>query len=537
MQEASLKRQGYDPQQIHELERELVRNSLNFFVNRVFFTLEGYRKFQPNWHIECICEHLQAVVRGDINRLNINIPPRYMKSVIGSIAFPMWTLGNDPSKKVICLSYSAELAGKFHNKSRTIARADWYQKYFPDCKVVGKSSTFKTNDVIGSESQKRLDLTKGGSRYCTSIGGTLTGEGADFIVIDDSLDPQKAASDTERKATNNWITDTVFSRLDNAENGGIVNIQQRLHTEDTTGMLLDKGFENLVIPIEADKTYHYLLKKGRKHVYKHTYNEGEILQEARHGKSKIEELKRDLGSYAFAGQYMQQPVPIGGGMFKRDWIQFYDVNDMEDFSYRNMNIYILVDPATSKKKNSDFTAIMVVGLANDQNYYVLDMKRERWNPTERINGLWELHKYWSKKGGKPAKVGYEKYGMMTDTFFIDEKKKFENYRFPLVELGGNVQKEERVSRLIPIFETERMYFPKTHITYREGKQVDLVKEFIEDEYAVFPVGKHDDMIDALARIMDEKLFASFPKLNNIDYNPTERTKKRGFFRKSNFMTW
>jgi predicted phage terminase large subunit-like protein len=181
-----------------------------------------------------------------------------------------------------------------------------------------------------------------------------------------------------------------------------------------------------------------------------------------------------------------------------------------------MNVCILVDPAggeelnKKKRKLSDWTAMMVVGLAPDNNYYLLDVIRDRMNPTDRINMLFVLHRKWNALCGKPPKVGYEKYGMMTDTHYITQKKKDDAYNFQLIELGGSMGKEERIRRLIPDMQNGRWYFPAGLIYVDvEGRKFDLVQEMYNSEMATFPRARHDDMLDALSRLYDMDM--AFPR--------------------------
>ena len=162
------------------------------------------------------------------------------------------------------------------------------------------------------------------------------------------------------------------------------------------------------------------------------------------------------------------------------------------------NKYILVDPASEKKKTSDYTAIYVLLLGHDNNIYILDMIRDKLNLTERAEALFRLH-----KEHRPLDVAYEKYGMQADIEHIKDKQERENYRFHVTEVGGAMPKNDRIRRLIPLFEAKRVYLPMTlHKTAHNGEVRDLVQDFIEQEYAAFPVGKHDDMIDCLARLID-----------------------------------
>src|SRR5574343_436971 len=183
------------------------------------------------------------------------------------------------------------------------------------------------------------------------------------------------------------------------------------------------------------------------------------------------------------------------------------------------SIYILCDAAggeemnRKKKKTSDWTAFVVVELAHDNNYYLLDIVRDRLNPTERVEMLFTLHRKWNSISGKAPKVGYEKYGIMTETHYIKVRQSEEDYRFPIVELGGQMMKEERIRRIIPDMQRGRWYFPHELIYIDgEGRRFDLIKELLEGEFATFPRARFDDMSDALARIKDSELGAVFPQI-------------------------
>lgn len=166
-----------------------------------------------------------------------------------------------------------------------------------------------------------------------------------------------------------------------------------------------------------------------------------------------------------------------------------------------------MDAASGKKKGNDYTAAWVLGLGADQNYYVLDIIRDRLNLTQRAALVMDLHRKW-----KPKQVRYEKYGMMADIEHIQFVQGQENYRFDIVEVGGQVPKPDRIKRLIPLFEQGRIYLPRSlHRTNYEGKTEDMVDVFIQQEFKAFPVAIHDDMLDSLARIAEPDLDLAWPK--------------------------
>ena len=192
----------------------------------------------------------------------------------------------------------------------------------------------------------------------------------------------------------------------------------------------------------------------------------------------------------------------------REWLMFYK-GKLSSSAY---NCYIMIDPASSKKKSSDYTCMCVVGLGQDRNMYVLDIVRDKLNLREREDALFQLHaKY------KPKYVLYERYGMQLDAEYMKKAMDERNYRFFITEIGGSLSKEDRIRRLIPYFYEQRIYLPEKLVkTNYEGIVVDLIEEFIEEEYLAFPISLHDDMLDALSRLLDATL--EWPGGNNVDYH-------------------
>jgi predicted phage terminase large subunit-like protein len=218
----------------------------------------------------------------------------------------------------------------------------------------------------------------------------------------------------------------------------------------------------------------------------------------------LAEKRRAMGPYVFGSQMLQNPLADAVQGFREEWLRFY--GEGAPGNWREMNRYLLVDPASEKKPGSDYTVIWVLGLAPDHNYYLLDGIRDRLNLTERGERLLALHKKW-----RPISVGYEKYGQQADIEHILYVQNQRNYRFPIMPLGGAMPKNDRIRRLIPLFEQARVWLPhKLRFIDYERRERDMVHEFIRQEYLHFPVAGHDDMLDALARIADPDLGAVFP---------------------------
>ena len=217
---------------------------------------------------------------------------------------------------------------------------------------------------------------------------------------------------------------------------------------------------------------------------------------------ELAEKRRDMGPYTFACQLLLNPVADRVQGFQQDWLRFYDIPPKT----AGWNIYLLVDPASEKKVRSDYTVMAVIGLAPDNNYYLLDMVRDRLNLTERANALFDLVNRWH-----PIRTGYEHYGLQADVEFVTLEMERRNWRFPIIKLGGQMPKNDRIRRTIPLFEQGRFWLPRRLLYVdRERRSRDLINEFVHDEYLAFPVAEHDDMLDCLARIMEVDLKARFP---------------------------
>jgi phage terminase large subunit-like protein len=263
-------------------------------------------------------------------------------------------------------------------------------------------------------------------------------------------------------------------------------IGTRYHINDTYRAMMQRGS---VIPRVKPATHNGKMPPEGKPVF---LSEELLLQK-----------RRDQGPYTFGTQQLQDPVADKSMGFKEEWLKYYE--QLGDTS--KWNKYIIVDPANSRKDTADYTVMEVIGLAPDNNYYLIDAVRDRMNLTQRTNKLFELHRMHS-----PKRVGYERYGMQSDIEHIQGEMERRNYRFAITELGGNIAKEDRIRKLIPVYEQGRFYTPKRlPFVDAEGMTRDYVQVFNADEYLAFPVCVHDDMLDCRARILDPILGAEFPK--------------------------
>lgn len=477
----------------------LCRQKFDAFAQRAFRIVEPGTAYEWSWHIGCVAEHLEAVYNGEISRLIINEPPRTLKTYEVSVSFPAWCLGKDPTYKFITTSFKYERAVEMAQKCRHIVKDEWYKECFPQ------------TIIDSTQDQKHNFHTTMRGKYYSSAISSVTGSGADVVIADDIVSPDEALSETIRNSTNNTVRNTLFSRFNDPRKGKFILVMQRLHEDDPTGNLLrDEGWVHLKLPAIAQKKI--IIQLG-KQTWK--MEEGELLHPTRLTKAVLDDLRLKMSDYHFIGQYLQEPQTLGGGEFKDTWMQYYGVGGIKP---KEMNIVILVDPSggeelnRKKKKSSDWTAMMVVGLAPDNNYYLLDIIRDRLNPTERIDTLFILHRKWNELGGKPPKCGYERISMQSDVHYIKKKMEEDSYRFNIIELGGTQIKEERIRKLIPDMQMGRWFLPAT-LMYcdNEGRTFDLVKELVYSECPAFPRARFDDMLDALSRVYENDLMLSFPK--------------------------
>lgn len=213
--------------------------------------------------------------------------------------------------------------------------------------------------------------------------------------------------------------------------------------------------------------------------------------------------RRDMGPYVFGCQILVDPKADEAQGFSELWLKFHNIRTDKLPPY---NYYLLCDPASEKKRSNDYTVMAVVGIGDDRNIYLVDFIRDRLNLTERTEWLFRLHRQY-----RPLAVGYEKYGMQADVEHIQYVQEEQNYRFEITELGGAVPKNDRIRKLIPLFEQGRVYIPsRLYFVDYQKREYDLTRAFIEEEYLPFPVGSHDDILDCLARIVDPELGARYP---------------------------
>lgn len=350
---------------------KLSEESFLKFVVDAWHTIEPGRKFMPNWHIKVVCEHLEAVTRGEITRLIINIPPGSAKSTLVSVMWPVWSWIHDASLRFLAGSHNKDLAVRDIIKSRDIINSPWFQ--------LGWSKKFVFSE---DQNQKtRYKNNKSGYRMAFGIKAGLTGEKADIILLDDPQDAMKAqSSETDRHYVNETFDIKIATRIINPVDGAFVIIMQRLHIDDLTGHLLNSGehWEHVCLPMEFDPNRRCITKLG---VQDKRTVAGELLWPERFPKDYLETTKKHrLGSVAYAGQMNQVPSPPGGSKIKRAWFNIVEAPPI------NLTWYRYWDLAFTAKSSGDFTASIASARGPDGKIYFRDMIRGQWEwPEARRN--------------------------------------------------------------------------------------------------------------------------------------------------------
>lgn len=270
----------------------------------------AFENFIPSWHHRVLAHALMRVWQGECRRLIIVAPPRSLKSITTSVAFPAWCLGQDPARRFLCASHSLDLVGKHSRDFGLVVRSPLYRQIFPKFRLA--SDREAQNDIV---------TTLRGGRFATSPGGSLTGRGGDWWIIDDPHKADDIYSSELRGRPHRWFLDTAITRLDDKASGAIVLVMQRLHPDDMAGRLIQAGgWEVLELPAFTDRDRVYDLGNG----LTHTFRAGEYLQPEREGPEVLDQLRRDMGLGPYNAQYLQNPENMAGGLVKYEYLHFYE---------------------------------------------------------------------------------------------------------------------------------------------------------------------------------------------------------------------
>tara|TARA_R110002051_G_scaffold251_5_gene1031 strand:- start:763 stop:2346 length:1584 start_codon:yes stop_codon:yes gene_type:complete len=496
-----------------DVQREMQTRSMHEFIKGAWGQLEPGRDYHDNWHIESICEHLEAVASSELRRLIINIPPRHMKSLTCAVSFPCWTWITQPNKQFLFASYAQSLSTRDSVKCRRLLSSSWYQENW------GHSFKLTTDQ----NQKQRFENDQNGHRISTAVNAGVTGEGGDIIVIDDPHNVKQAESETIRNDTLDWWDTALPSRLNDPTTGAFVIIMQRVHQSDLTGHILKNEAESfaddlqtdpeawthLCVPAEYERNHPHFFKTtlaGAKYTVDPRKDEGELLWPNRFTPKALNNLKSSLGTYGSAGQLQQRPSPKGGGILKAKWWRKWE-KDKGDPNY----IYVVQswDTAFSQSSTASYSACTTWGVfKHGGRYNIMLMHRYR-----------ERDEYPELR--RKAKVMYQE--MTPDAVLIEKKASGQSLLqdlrqagIPAISYSPERDKISRAHSASAMLEAGLVWAPERNWAQQ-----------VINMCAIFPAGDGADIVDtctqALIRLR-AMWYADHPE--DDTYDPEENREDR-----------
>ena len=446
---------------IIDIEREACRRSLATFVREAWHVLEPGQPYIHGWHVEAVCEHLEAITSGDLTRLLINIPPGTMKSTLVSVFWPAWEWGPKgmPHIRFIGASHEQGLATRDTLKMRRLITSEWYQARWPLA-------------LTGDQNQKTYyENASTGFRQACAV-ASMTGRRGDRVAWDDPHSAESALSIAHRETALRVFQETLPTRLNNPDSSAIVIVMQRLHEADVSGFILenDLGYEHLCLPMEYEAERCCVTSIG--FVDPRT-EEGELLFPERFPREVVERDKKVMGAMAVAGQFQQRPAPRAGGLFEWDKLQVVDA------APKMRSVIRYWDKAGTDGAGA-YTAGVKMGAGADGLFYILDVVRGQWAAPQRertIRAISELDGHgvgiWIEQ--EPGSGGKE------------------SAESTIRSLAGYTIKAERPSG-------DKATRAEPLAVQVEAGNVRLLRgpwnQALIDEVKTFPVGKYKDQVDA-----------------------------------------
>ncbi len=457
------------------VERELCKRSLAHFARRAWHVLEPAAELKWGWALDAICLHLEAVTDGLITRLLLNVPPGSMKSLLTGVIWPAWEWGprNMPEMRFVGTAHEEQLAIRDSRRCRDLIKSDWYQSLWP---------IELLSDLDG---KREFGNTRKGVRQARSF-TSMTGVRGDRVILDDPISADNANSQSKLDAAKIAFTETLPTRV-NSDKSAIVVIMQRLHEDDTSGVILKMGlpYVHLCIPMRFEPDRRCVTSIGWQDPRTEA---GELMFPERFGEQQVKELEATLGTYGTAGQLQQRPSPRGGGMLKSSWLTYWHtVPPALDFRF------VTADTAQKTNERHDYSVMQCWGRSVAGKAVLLDQIRGKWEAPDLIT---EARAFWLKHlhDGRPIMAKAPLRAM-----YVEDK----------VSGTGLIQTLRRES--LPIFPVQR---PKDKpargydaAPFIESGNVALPQDapWLSDflaEFSTFPNGAHDDQLDPLFDAID-----------------------------------
>lgn len=451
-----------NPEHIRMLERQLLYS----YICRAFHELHPGTKFISNWHIDALCKALEDVYVGRTKRLLITMPPRHLKSICTSVGFCAWALGKDPTLKIIAASYGDQLARDHTHNFRKLIETEWHKNLF-------KGMTIDQRANRASE----VKTEQGGGRLAVARGGSVTGFGADIIIVDDLLKADEGRSETARLNAHEFFTGTLLSRLNNRSTGRVIVIQQRLHEDDIAGRLIASGqYTHLNLPAIAEENQTIVL--GRKQV--HTREPGDVLCPTLQSREVLEQTRREMGQFQFNAQYQQNPTPPDGGIIRWDWFESYNERPQRNEFQQIIQSW---DTGMSADPQSDFSVCLTFGY-KDRKWWLLDVFRRQLEFPDLVRAAHTLRSEWLAD-----RVIIEKKG--SGISLLQELKRDSATRGLYRAFTPKMDKEDRMRGQTAKLSEGLVALPN---------EADWLAKF-RHELNGFPNTRNDDQVDALSQFL------------------------------------
>lgn len=459
--------------------------SLRDFIGEAWKIIEPTTPYVSNWHIDTICEHLEAVYRGDISQLVISMPPRHMKSICVAVMFPAWVWTFDPGFRWVFASYAQSLSTRDSIKTRDIVQSSWYRKHWGKVVKIKRDQDQKT----------KFENTAKGYRIATSVDGSATGEGGDCVVGDDLLKAKDSHSKVKRDAAKKFWCDTMHTRQNNPQQPKRILMAQRLHGDDVTGHILRDvgGYVHLCLPAEFKRSiFHDAGAASGVDSLAGSQNplgdvdprkeEGELLWPKRFDQKSLDGSKVALGEYGYAAQFDQTPTPESGGIFKRNWLRRWTWDTLPGTFHE---VFMSWDMTFKDTEQGSYVVGQVWGKV-DANYYLLWQVRGRWDFVDSVKQFVILCGQWPQCFAK----------------YVEEKANgaaiistLRNKINGIIALNPKGSKVARAHAIAPAVQAGNVHVPA------EGL-VPWVEEFVT-EVTLFPNAPNDDQVDAMTQGLGE----------------------------------
>lgn len=484
------------------LRRRRAKESLHEFMAQAWPWIEAGRPFIDGWHLQAICEHLEAVVRGEIKNLLINIPFRLSKSTTVAVAFPAWAWVDHPELQFLFASYAQNISVRDSRRCRALIQSRWYQSRW--------GNRFS---IVGDQDTKiRFENDHNGYRIASSVDGQNTGEGGDILVYDDPNNV-KDQSEVMLESTIDWHQSVMSSRLNDFKTGRRIVIQQRVHERDLSGFILDhtpEDWVHLMLPMEfegARKCVTVVLPSTDGVRWRDPRTkDGELICPERVGSAELKKIKRNLGSeYAVAGQLQQRPAPAEGGIIKKAWFKIWKEPEPPQLNFTLMS----VDTSMTAGKTSAYNVATTWGVFNDAeknpNVILLSMWRERCEYPELRARMQRLvrdylddgpHERKAKKPKRPDLILIE--AKTSGLALIQDLRRAGVYTVP-VNPDKRGDKISRIRLVTPIMEGGRVWLPGKPPKFDTWR--DWVQPFMSEALA-FPNAATRDVVDTASQALD-----------------------------------